>query len=322
MKKSRFLNNIFIAIKITAAAVIAIILADILSLQFGVSAGIVAILSVAGTKKETLKTAGNRFLAFAVALVAAIICYEVIGFRVEAFMVYLLIFITVCQCMGWNNAMAMDSVLISHFLTLGNMSSESIFNEVMLFIIGVGMGIIVNLHLHKNTAYIEKMKDETDEQMKIVLERMSKRIMNPDYPEYDGLCFRKLHECINKAQETAQQNYMNQLVAEDRFDIDYIAMREEQVNILQEMYKRVKTLHTTPLTAESISGFLGHVAEKYHRDNTAKELLEEFYRLRNSMKNKPLPTEREEFEERAELFVLLQDMEEFLLIKRNFVRGE
>ncbi|MBQ1592824.1 MAG: aromatic acid exporter family protein, partial [Treponema sp.] len=59
---------LFRSVKIIAAAVLAILVAQALGLDFAVSAGIVAILSVQPTKKETLRTALARFLAFAVAL--------------------------------------------------------------------------------------------------------------------------------------------------------------------------------------------------------------------------------------------------------------
>lgn len=54
-------------VKITVTAVLAILCAKALKLDFAVSAGIVAILSVQSTKKETLRTALARLLAFSVA---------------------------------------------------------------------------------------------------------------------------------------------------------------------------------------------------------------------------------------------------------------
>ena len=54
-------------VKITVAAVLAILCAQALKLDFAVSTGIVAILSVQPTKKEALRTALARHLVFAVA---------------------------------------------------------------------------------------------------------------------------------------------------------------------------------------------------------------------------------------------------------------
>lgn len=155
-------TEIITGLKITAAAVIACIIAELIGLEFGVSAGIVAILSVLPTKKETVRTAVDRLLAFAVALVIAAICYSLLGYVLAAFLVYLLIFIIFCRIFGFYSAMAMDSVLISHFLTTGVMDTNTVLNEVLLFLIGTGMGILVNLTLRKDNKRMEELTVKTD----------------------------------------------------------------------------------------------------------------------------------------------------------------
>ena len=72
-------------VKITVAAVLAILCAQALKLDFAVYAGIVAILSVQPTKKETLCTALARLLAFAVVLLISITFFNLLGFTVLVF---------------------------------------------------------------------------------------------------------------------------------------------------------------------------------------------------------------------------------------------
>lgn len=72
-------------VKITVAAVLEILCAKTLKLDFAISAGIVAILSVQPTKKETLRTALARLLAFAVALLISITLFNLLGFAVLVF---------------------------------------------------------------------------------------------------------------------------------------------------------------------------------------------------------------------------------------------
>ena len=56
------------SLKIAAAAAIAIGLAGELGLKYSATAGIITVLSIQNTKRETLKSAGNRWLAFLCAL--------------------------------------------------------------------------------------------------------------------------------------------------------------------------------------------------------------------------------------------------------------
>lgn len=316
----KYINKTIIinTIKITAAAILAIIIASFLNLEFAVSAGIVAILSVAPTKKETIKTAMSRFIAFLVALAVAYMCFELFGYTKEAFFLYLFVFVLICQCFKWNSAMAMDSVLISHFLTLGTMNIDTIKNEGLLFIVGVFFGILVNLHLHKDSNYMEKMKNETDEQIKQALHRMGQRIVDKDLEGYDGKCFEKMNKSIRLAKNVAEDNFMNQFMSKDRWDIEYIAMRERQITLLNVMYKRVKIINTKPVTAHVISDFLEKMSIEFHQNNSGDELLQEFMQINSDMKKKPLPVTRQEFEDRTQLYILLRNIEEFLMIKIEF----
>ena len=306
-------------IKITLAAVLAILCAQALKLDFAVSAGIVAILSVQPTKKETLRTALARLLAFAVALVISITLFNLLGFSVRVFFLYLLIFILVCQWRKWISAMAMDSVLISHFLSFGKTGPAEIKNEVLLFVLGVGFGILVNLLLHKKTNYIEELKKQTDNQIKQALHRMALRIQNPALTDYDGSCFTALNQSLFIAKKQAEENYNNQFSKTDTFDSRYLKMREKQTKILYEMFKAARALHTIPATAPLLANFLEKVSNEYHKDNDVKALLEELALIHDKMKAHPLPQTRTEFEDRANLFILMERLKEFLQIKHDFM---
>lgn len=305
-------NTIVNSIKIILAAIIAIIIASLLKLEFAISAGIVAILTIQPTKKETVKIAMGRLCAFILALTLAFVCFQILNFTVEAFFVYLVVYIFVCQIFSWNSAMAMNSVLISHFITAGSMDRYTVGNELAIFIIGVGCGIIANLHLRKRVDYIEKLKIETDEQMIRILSRMSERIINKDISDYNGECFNILKNSIREAKNVAEENYNNQFGSQDTADIEYIAMREKQGQVLYEMYKSIRNMDTTPHTAAKLSEFLKKMVDEFHSGNLQDRLQKDFDDMDKYMKNQPLPVEREEFEDRARLFSLMRSIEEFI----------
>ena len=309
-------------IKITVAAVLAILCAQALKLDFAVSAGIVAILSVQPTKKETLRTALARLLAFAVALAISIILFNLLGFTVPVFFIYLAVFILICQWRKWISAMAMDSVLISHFLSFGKTGPAEVKNEVLLFVLGVGFGILVNLLLHKKTDYIEELKKQTDNQIKLALHRMALRIQNPALADYDGSCFTSLNQSLFIAKKQAEENYNNQFSKKDTFDSRYLEMREKQTKILYVMFKAAQALGTVPATAALLSAFLEKVSNEYHKDNDVKALQEELAQIHDKMKALPLPQTRTEFEDRANLFILMERLKDFLQIKRDFMTSQ
>ncbi len=313
-------ENLFTAFKIALAAIIAITIAKAFRLEYAISAGTVAILSIQPTKRETVRTATGRVLAFLCAMILAFTCFTIGGYTMPAFGVFLILQVVVCQLCGWGNSMAMTVLLMAHFLTVGEMNSVTVRNECLIFLIGVGTGILANMHLRKNVNYIEELKESTDEQIRKILTRMSERILNSDMSDYNGDCFEALKESLERAKHVAETNYNNQLRVRDVYDREYIRMRERQCFVLYEMYKNVRQLHTTPLTAHMISDFLQDMANTYHRVNTCRELMAEFRELDKSMKSKPLPIQRQEFEDRARLFYLLRYIEEFIQIKIDFAQ--
>lgn len=313
-------NKLLNSLKIILAAILAILIAQVLHLDFAISAGIVAILSVQPTKKETLKTALSRFEAFVIALIISFICFRFLGFSTSGFFVYLAIFIIVCQFFGWYSAMAMDSVLISHFISFNAMGVVEIKNEVLLFVIGVGMGIAANLTLRKSS-YIEQLKNETDDLIKQILHRMSQRILDTNLPDYDGHCFEKLDKAITRAEVLAAENYNNQFGKSDVKDREYVQMRKNQKEVLLEIFKCLVEIKTVPSTAALVSEFLEKIAVEYQHDNDVKSLLEELHSIQGLMKEKALPQNRPEFEDRALLFMILKRTEKFLNLKKDFARN-
>lgn len=298
------------SVKMIFAAIFSIFVAQLFNLDFAISAGIVAILTIQPSKRETFSTAIARFYGFVIAIVISFICFKIFGITTLGFFVYLAIYVFICQKFRWYSAIAMNSVLISHFLSIGVMNFQTIVNESLIFLIGVLFGILVNLHLHKNTKEMNRLKNLLTEQVQKIINRMSQRIIDQNLQNYDGKCFIQLNKDFYLAKEIADVNYKNQLKKDDS-EIKYLENLGNQIGILYEMYKRVKNIKTQPSTAKIISDFLQKVSLEYPIQNN-ELLLNEFNELWNEMKNRPLPQTRQEFEDRAELFTLLELIEEFL----------
>lgn len=307
--------------KIAVAAILAIAIAGELGLKYFATAGIITILSIQNTKKETLKSARNRGLAFVCAMLIAAICFYLLDYTLWAFVLYLFLFALLCIQAGWMEAIAMDSVLISHFLTEQSMEPALILNEVLLFVIGTGLGILVNMHLRRKQEEFERLADEVDGQIKGILHRMSLWLPKEDKSEYDSGCFDKLSKSLEEAKLCAATNYNNALLNQNTYELDYIRMREQQSVILREIYINIKNIAYLPKQAEQVATLLGQIEQDYHKDNTVEGLLGELDVLLSDMKEQELPRSREEFEARAILFYILMQIKNLLQLKRDFMES-
>ena len=338
--KAHFLTSL----KIAGAAVIAIALAGELGLKYSASAGIITVLSIRNTKRETFRSAANRGLAFLCAAAVGALCFWVSDYALWGFAVYLMIFAMICLGAGWQEAIAMDSVLMTHFLAERNMGFEMLSNEALLFCIGTGIGILVNLHLRRKDEEFERLAQEADTRMKEILNGMSCWLIDKNGKACDTESFLRLEEALKEAKLCAAKNYNNAVFHRETYELDYMKMRERQSVILREIHESMKNLskyeglcgeesgesardnayggkeNGLPEQAQQVGALLGRIEQDYHRDNTVVGLLEKLRMLMVHMKEEPLPASREEFEARAILFYILMQIGNFLEVKRDFIR--
>lgn len=320
MKKNKIKRvHVAKAFKIALAAVLSILTANLLGLKYAVTAGIITVLSIQNTKRETLKTARNRGLAFLCALVIAFICYQLFGFVVTSFIIYLFLFALLCLSAGWGEAIAMDSVLISHFMAEQSFAPQLVANEILLFVIGTVFGILVNLHLRKREDEFEKLSQRVDDEMKGIIHRMSENLRLEDKTEYHPDCFVGLEEKITTAKECALKNWNNTLLNQSTYELDYIRMRENQSRVLRNIYQSIVMLRILPEQTTKVADFFCEIEAQYHRDNDVEDLLKRLEEMLYNMKREKLPVDRDEFEARAVLFYILKQLDEFLLLKNSFV---
>lgn len=312
-------GNILKSCKIALASVIAIALAGELGLKYPASAGIITILSIQNTKRETLRSARNRGLAFLCALLLAAVCYKLFDYTLLAFAVYLFCFALLCLAAGWMEALAMDSVLISHFLTEKSFRITMVGNETGLFLIGTTVGILINLHLRRQEKVFLELSGEVDEQLKGILRRMADWLLRDDKTGYGPECFERLQDTLKRAEICAVSNYNNAILKPSSYELDYIHMRERQSTVLQGIYENIKSISYLPNQSVKVAELLKAIEKGYHRDNTVEGLLQELDALFDSLKREAMPAVREEFEARAILFYILKQLEKLLMIKREFI---
>ncbi|MDE7323756.1 MAG: hypothetical protein K2N73_13765 [Lachnospiraceae bacterium] len=307
------------AFKTALAAVLSILTANLLGLNYAVTAGIITVLSIQNTKRETLRTAENRGLAFLCALIISFMCYKIFGFSVGAFVIYLFFFSFLCLNAGWGEAIAMDSVLISHFLTEQCFDRQIILNELLLFVVGTAFGILINIHLRKREDEFERLSRQVDDEIKGIIHRMAENLRREDKTEYHADCFVRLEDKIRAAKECALRNWNNTILSQSSYELDYIRMRENQSRVLINIYKSIVMINMLPAQIIQVANFFDKIEEQYHRDNDVRELLNILEKTLLNMKSEKLPENREEFEARAVLFYTLKQLDEFLILKNQFV---
>lgn len=311
--------NLLKVVKIGAGAAIAIFLAGLFNLSYATSAGIITVLSIQNTKRDTLLVILKRSCAFAAALVIAYGCFGIFGYHVWVIGIFLCIFAAFCNLCSFQDAIAMDTVLITHFYAETSMSLFWIRNEVLLLLIGVGIGMLMNSYIPGNEKEIRKDQREVEEIMQQILGRMSEVLLQESKAHYDRKCFLALEQKLHTGVKRAITNRDNTLLTDTGYFIKYMEMRRDQTEVLKKIYENICLLDRIPSQTYVISEFLGNMSSGFHEYNNVEALTVRLDMIKESMKEEALPSSRAEFENRAVLYRILYELEDFLLLKKRFV---
>ncbi|MBQ7849550.1 MAG: hypothetical protein IJ343_07515 [Clostridia bacterium] len=308
-------EHVIMGVKVALGAAAAIGLAMLLGLEYASTAGIITVLSILGTKRETLRIARGRLAALLAGAGIAFVCFGLLGYSLAGFTAYLFLFAVVCYACGWGYALTLVSVLMSHVMTAGSMGWPVLLNEGLLFLIGTGMGVVVNLHLRPDEREMQRHLRTVDDLMRAAMNALSR---GPEGHEYAAQVLEALGRELALAEQLAVDNADNTFGSAPLYPIRYVQMRANQCKVLGQIAHALAEADEETPQYGAVCALLARVAEEYRRDNDVSALLEAVREVLAGMREQALPASRGEFESRAVLYYVLLRLEDFLLLKRRF----
>ena len=306
------------ALKIAAGAVAAILLAEAFGLQNAASAGIITLLTVQNTRRETVMSSVRRFSGFAMMTLLCLPIYHFCGTAPWAFGIVLLLLLLICYSFRMDDATPINAVMATHYMLAGGVTLHMVGNEVLLLVIGSGIGVCLNWFMPRNLGKIHIMQRELDEEIRGILERMSMRLLEADHTGYGDSCFAETERLSGELRQEIDAFLQNQTWQDDIYFMRYVEMRREQCRVLQVIYRQLLRLNQVPEQAKPLSAFLADIAVHFHEGNDCSALLEQLESLYAAYRQDELPDTRESFENRAILYSILTELQSFLQIKRQF----
>lgn len=304
--------------KMALSATIAIIISNYIGLQFGVTAGIISILSIQDTKKEALLIGGRRIITLALAILLSFVLYVHLGNNPIVFGLFLLIFIPITQILKMSEGMVPGAVLSTHLLTSSNINVSWIINEAKLALIGIGVALVFNLITVSLEDEFEKNRARIEDCYRAMLSDMAVSLITQAVPTYEQKILLEVEELINKSKNMAHAINNNHLLKKNDYYINYIDMRIMQLDAMKRMKRHFSRFYMTYDQTKILSEFTNEVAMNIREDNDCLELIGKLNLLRQDYAKMELPKNRNEFENRAVLFQFLNDLEDFLVVKKEF----
>lgn len=306
-------------IKIAVSATLAILVAQSFQLHNPYAAGIIAILSVLSTVTASFQTALSRVWSTILAFAVAYVVFYVMGYTVPAFGVYLAIYVPLAYRFKGAAGIAPCSVLVTHFIIAESTSIEWLINGLALMVIGAGTALALSVWTPSQAKEIDRYKEQLEQEMRLALHLMGKRIMDPEMKLSSiRLSLKQVEKTIETIRQISLQEYGNQVFSKNSNHLNYIGMRNAQYQVLDRMVDALN--HITLKTEQSLllSRLFTQTADQLDEQNPGIELLDNIQELGQIYRDSQLPQTRQEFESRAVLYQLLLEFEEFLRLKRDY----
>ncbi len=315
---------VYQAAKVTAATLLAVLIAEVLHLHYSTTAGIIAMLSVLDTRKQSLIVGVKRLSAASIAVVMAILLFNAFGHHLWVLGVFLMIFIPLLTLLKSTEALTIGTVLVTHIYAINTADTSIFINELALLAIGVTVGWLLNLHMLGIEEEIRQCQVETESAIKELLNKMKLQLLNQCSVKEQENALEDLDRLISAGMSSAIKYNDNYILKDYGYFEKYFAMRRQQYFVLKHMENHFKHMYVAVDEAIPLSEFTALLSETLNECNDGMALLKALKALRHHYKETPLPKTRDEFENRATLFQYLNDLDYFIRIKSAFmvVHGE
>lgn len=306
-------------IKVTSATLIAILFAEIIGLHYSTTAGIIALLSVLDTRKQSLIVGGKRLGAATLAIVFGVLLFNSLGHHLWVLGLFLLVYIPFLSLIRSTEALAISTVLVTHIYAINTTQPFVFFNELGLLVIGVVIAWLLNIHMINLESEIHTLQEDTEASIKGVLHKMKLQLINQCSIEEQKGSLSQLDTLIANGLAKSIEYNNNYVFKDYRYYEAYFSMRRQQFFVLEHMEQHFSHMYMAAEEAILLSRFTELLAEAFNECNDGMALLKELGQLRTHYRESDLPKTRDEFENRATLYQYLNDLDYFIRIKAAFM---
>jgi uncharacterized membrane protein YgaE (UPF0421/DUF939 family) len=304
-------------IKTAVGTAISILIAQQVGLENFASAGILTILCIQVTKLRSLRTAWDRFLACVLAMPFSAVFFEGISYHPLVIGLMLFFFIPTIVMLKAPDGIVTSSVIILHIYMAEKITRAIFLNELGVITIGIGVALLINLYMPSVDKKLKDYQCEIEENFKIIFCEMVRYLRTGD-SNWDGKEITVSARLLTEAITLALQDVENRFLRDENMYYHYFKMRNKQFEIIERVLPIVTSITRTVKQGHMVADFLEDLSENIHAKNTAYIYIGKLNEMKKIFEEMDLPKTREEFEVRAALLQLVNEMNEYLIIKGSF----
>ncbi|MDC3414461.1 aromatic acid exporter family protein [Aquibacillus sp. 3ASR75-11] len=303
-------------LKTAVGTPIAIWIAQLMQLDGAVSAGILTILCIQTTRKSSVLSAWHRFIATLLAMFISIVVFESLTYHPITIGIVLLLFIPITVKWKITPGIVTSTVIILHLYQARDISFQLIGNELLLITVGIGTALLLNLYMPSLDKKLLEYQERLEHHFKVILKEIATFLRDGDQA-WSGKELTETEVILDHAESYVVRDIENHLLRSHHPFYSYFQMRRKQFELLKRMLPLASQLNHTYAQSFQMATFFDELSDSVHPGNTSTIFLEKVHRLKKKFEEDALPQTREEFETRANLYRLLQEIEQYLILKKT-----
>lgn len=307
------------AIKMSLVGVIASLIARFFALDYWLTAGILAILSIHLTKRDSVEISFRRLFDAIFGIILSTLLFIAFGYTFIVFSIFVFIFAYISWVLKVSEGIVPSLVLVTHLLMEGEFSFSLIGNELALLFIAVAVATLFNVFYPTSSEKeLNNHVSSVDQLIRDHLFMLALLLKDPKYHEEYYRHYMMLDRKISDTIDIVELVDKDLLFYNDHSYLSYFHMRREQASYIRHMYQQALKINALHPFALKISEYVRDLSFEIGLYNKAIGQLKKLDILQQFYKDSPLPKTREEFELRASLFQILNEVESFLMVKVQF----
>jgi len=299
-------TRIIAAIKIVVAFMFGILGAELFRLDYAYTAGVIAVIGLDQTRKRSVQAAIIWLLDSFLALGIASLLFHFLGYQFWVLIVFIAILVPLSYLLALQNGIVVAIVLISQIY--GEQDLSYGFNALYILLIGIAVAFLLNLYMPKVDRQIDIAIKKIDTEIDRLLQAIAAG---------ETASFVNVKALIKQTQEKLYLDIENHYFVQTNRRIRYLDMRLGQLIIMERIGPLLGQIAPIP-EKDIIVDFIKTFKGKIGTSNFALSLKHELDALFEYFRQAPLPKEREEFEQRAQLYYILREIDSFLILKIKY----
>jgi len=305
-------------LKTATGASIAMLIAMFLDLDYYSSAFILAVLCIQPTKRKSIRAVYSRIISTIIGVGFAFVFFEGISYHPIVFGLIILLFIPTLVSFKLQDGFISSVVILLHLFDAKSLTMSLLWNEFQLMAVGFGVALLVNMYMPDIEKKLKKYRLDLESLYAKIFHEIALYLRNGD-SNWDGKELVQVSEVIEKGKALAYQDVENHLNRRQNLHYLYFDMREQQFEIIERVLPKITALPVTISHSQIVGDFIEDLANHVHSGNTAHRFISKLDEVKEEFSTMPLPKDHENFLAMAALYQFIEEMEQYLRIKSNFI---